>query len=243
MGYAGREPAIIITLNKLLEKIQHKIIRDFYEIEYLQKSEYFPQKFVDNLTNTTHNFFIENLLKHYPNNGLIINGEVINDVTSDNAEATDYFIVDSLSDQSNLSRSLPFIANTITLINDFYNKTQIVATIVNFPILDITLNCHQNTEVFCNQKRVQITANKNPESMVIISNIPNQNLPAYHFNSLAYEALLIFQNKADLLIKSFNDSHQLYAFEFLAKKAKFHFSVDEDKKIFKLSNNKSVANT
>ena len=49
MGYAGREPAIIITLNKLLEKIQHKIIRDFYEIEYLQRSEYFPQKFVNNL--------------------------------------------------------------------------------------------------------------------------------------------------------------------------------------------------
>lgn len=243
MGYAGREPAIIITLNKLLEKIQHKIIRDFYEIEYLQRSEYFPQKFVNNLTNSTHNFFIENLLKHYPNNGLIINGEVINDVTSDNAEATDYFIIDSLSDNINLSRSIPFIANTITLIKDFYEKTQVIATVVNFPILDITLNSHKDTEVFCNQKRVQITANKNPESMIIMSNIPNQNFELYHFNSLAYEALLIFQNKADLLIKSYKDSNQLYAFEFLAQKANFHFSVDEDKKIFKLSNNKSAENT
>ncbi|MBT4922489.1 MAG: hypothetical protein HON23_05690 [Rickettsiales bacterium] len=243
MGYAGREPAIIITLNKVLEKIQHKIIRDFYEIEYLQKSQFFPQKFVNNLIDTTHSFLIENLLTHYPNNGLILNGEVINDATTDGADSTDYFIVDSLSDQANLSRSLPFVANSITLINNFYDKTQIIAAVINYPILNITLNTHKDTEVFCNQKRIQITANTNPEPLNIISNIASDKSEFYHFNSLAYEALLIFQNKADLLIKSYKDSHQLYAFEFIAKKANFICDVDEEKKIIKISNNKSTANT
>ncbi|MBT4989297.1 MAG: hypothetical protein HOM96_02005 [Rickettsiales bacterium] len=243
MGYAGREPAIIITLNKILGKIQHKIIRDFYEIEFLQKSQFFPQKFVHNLTETTHSFLIDNLLTHYPNNGLILNGETINDVTSDGTVATDYFIVDSLADQANLSRSLPFIANSVTLIKDFYEKTQIIATVINYPILDITLNSHKDTEVFCNQKRIQITANTNSEPLAIISNIASENSEFYNFNSLAYEALLIFQNKADILIKSYKDSHQLYAFEFIARKANFICSVDEEKQIFKISNNKSIANT
>lgn len=243
MGYTGREPAIITNLNKILGKIQHKIIRDFYEIEYLQKSQYFPQKFVNKLTENTHHFIISNLLNQYPDNGVIVNGEVINDIKEDGSEAIDYFIIDSLSDQKNLTRSIPFIANSITLIKDFYNKTQIIATVINYPILDITLHAHKDTEVYCNDKRIQITANISPEELTIISNIPSDNKVSYNFNSLAYEALMIFQSKADILTKSYIDPNQLYPFEFIAKKANFICHVDEDKKIFKLSNNKPSENS
>lgn len=244
MGYAAREPAIIVSLNKILQKIQHKIIRDFYEIEYLQKSQYFPQKFVNNLTETTHAYIVDSLHESYPNNGIILNGSIVSNKTMDGADSQNYFIIDSLSDQSNLSRSMPFIVNSITLINDFDNKKQIIATTINYPILDITLNAHKDTEVFCNQKRIQITANTNATGLNIISNIANHdNYDFYHFNCLAYEALLVFQNKVDLLVKSYKDSYQLYALEFLAKKANFTFELDQEKQIVRISNNKSVANT
>lgn len=245
MGYSAREPAIIVTFNKILDKIQHKIIRDFYEIEYLQKSKYFPQKFVNNLEYNTHDKIIENLRQYYPDNGIILNGEEITEIIPEDSKFTDYFIINSLSEKNNLGRSLPFISNSLTLIHDYHNQKNVIATVINFPILNITLNTHKDTEVFCNNKRIYISQNNDANNTAIITNIDNGGKNTkneyYNFNSIAYEALLIFQNKADLLIKHYDHKDQLYPLEFIANKANFTFSLDEKKKIVKIANNKTKA--
>ena len=141
------------VMHKACMKASKSLIRDFGEIENLQVSSKGPGDFVSSADKRTERIIIEELLKAYPDYGIL--SEEVGQINEKNK--TNRWIIDPIDGTSNFLNGIPQFAISIGYEED--NKVKI--GLIYDPIKNELFFAETGNGAFLNNSRIRVSKKKN----------------------------------------------------------------------------------
>ena len=152
---------------KACTKASRSLIRDFGEIENLQVSSKGPGDFVSSADKRTERIIIEELLKAYPDYGIL--SEEVGQINEKNK--TNRWIIDPIDGTSNFLNGIPQFAISIGYEED--NKIKI--GLIYDPIKNELFFAEVGSGAFLNNSRIRVSKKKNLKQSLIGTGGPKSN--------------------------------------------------------------------
>ena len=146
-------------MNKACMKASKSLIRDFGEIENLQVSSKGPGDFVSSADKRTEKIIIEELLKSYPDYGVLSEeAGVINEKNK-----TNRWIIDPIDGTSNFLKGIPQFAISI----GYEENKEIKNGLIYDPIKNELFFAEVGSGAFLNNSRIRVSKKKNLKHSLI----------------------------------------------------------------------------
>ena len=146
-------------MHKACMKASKSLIRDFGEIEKLQVSSKGPGDFVSSADKRTENILIDELLKAYPNFGIL--SEETGEINKKNK--SNRWIIDPIDGTSNFLNGIPQFAISIGYEED----SKIKSGLIYDPIKNELFFAESGSGAYLNNSRIRVSKKKSLKSSII----------------------------------------------------------------------------
>ena len=211
-------PKFVNIIYNILLLGENQIIRDYKELEYLQSNRKPPYNYANKLREIISKkilYEIENLLPQF---GVIFNRKIIKKTVKNN-----YIVLNLLTEEQNLLRSLPFITCNAAIANIPNIQTPITATtsaaIVLNPILNLFYWTGETGHSFEQNQSLKPSQSQDLNELY--------STPLHiRLNSPSLELCFLASGKIDSITTNFNDYLEIIPALHIAKNAGIAYNID-----------------
>jgi len=154
----------INIIHKACLRASKSMIRDFGEIEKLQVSAKGPGDFVSAADKRSEEIIIEELLKAYPNYGIL--SEEAGEINKNNKD--NRWIIDPIDGTMNFLNGIPQFAISI----GYEEKGEIISGIIFDPIKDEMFFAEKGNGAFLNNSRIRVSNKKKLKKSLLVTGGP-----------------------------------------------------------------------